>query len=88
LHCRHWDLAVGYRFDAISTDGSEFDRDEHNFYLGLGVPLVNPLKPQEFLLLPGKELMFRFAAAWQIGDYRNHSDIDFGRDRRSITDRP
>ena len=73
---------MGYFFDSIFTDGSEFARREHNFFAGLAVPLIDPADPTKYLLIPDKELVFRFGAQWQIGRYRNRSIIDHDHDRR------
>ena len=78
-----WDLAAGYKYTSISTEGSEFDRGTHDFYLGLGVPLVHPADPQRYLLIPDKELVFRFNAQWHLAPYRAASLIDYDHDRRS-----
>jgi tetratricopeptide (TPR) repeat protein len=78
-----WDLSAGYRFTSISTEGREFDRPTHDFYLSLGIPLVNPANPQEYLLIPDKELTFRFNVQWHHADYRNDSLIDSQGNKRS-----
>ncbi|MCH7814669.1 MAG: hypothetical protein IID40_11690 [Planctomycetes bacterium] len=77
-----WELSAGYRFESDATEGTEFDRRVHNFDLGLAMPLVNPLRPDRYLLLPDKELVFRFDVNWQIADYRNRSRFDRDRDER------
>ncbi len=78
-----WDLAAGYRFDSFFTDGTEYDRREHNFYVGVSLPLVNPAAPDQYLIIPDKELIFRCNYQWQIATYRNHSLTDADGDKRS-----
>jgi len=73
------DLTLGYRYDSISTEGTEFDRNAHNCYVGVGLPILNPWAPDRYLILPDKELAFRFSVNWEIADYRERSRID---DRR------
>ena len=52
------------------------------------MPLVNPKSPEQFLILPDRELRFRFDARWQIADYQNRSAFDRRRNVRDdmITD--
>lgn len=69
------DLNAGYALGYVATDGSEFDRRDHDFHLGLTLPLANPW-------LPDRKLTMRLNAAWQIGDYRHHSAIDRLKDPR------
>ncbi len=71
-----WMLGAGYSFESVITEGTEFDRLVHNFYLALAVPLKNPW-------LPDKDLTLRFNASWQIADYREGSLIDADGDERS-----
>lgn len=79
---RTGDLSFGYRLDHVATEGTEFDRNDHNFYVGMGLPLLNPMSPNAYLILPDKELIFRFNVNWQIGDYRRRSQLDrFNRPR-------
>ncbi len=77
------DFLVGYTFSSYLADGSEYDRYVHDFHLGLGVPLINPAKPDEYLLLPDKELVFRFQANWEHASHWNGSRNDRDRDGRS-----
>lgn len=77
-----WDIAGGYQFAAFLTDGREFDRITHDFYLGLDIPLINPANPHEYLLLPDLPLLFEFDVDWQLADYRNRSRIDRNRSHR------
>jgi hypothetical protein len=70
-----WDLRGGYRFESFATEGTEFDRLAHNYYVGLGIPLPNPV-------LPARDMTFRFTAQWQAADYREKSLIDREHDRR------
>jgi len=80
---RTGDLTLGYRFESVSTQGSEFDRNDHDFYVGFGLPLLRPWAPDEYLILPEKELVFRFQVDFQIGDYRDLGLLDrFERQRR------
>ena len=71
-----WDLSTGYALESVATEGTEFDRLDHLFYLGLQVPLTNRW-------LPDKEFTVRFDANWQIADYREDSVIDGNGDQRS-----
>lgn len=80
-----WDLTAGYRFTSISTEGTEYDRPAHDFYLGLSVPLVNPADTRKYLIIPDKELIFGFNVQWHLADYRNPSLIDS--DHRERSDR-
>jgi len=73
---RTGDLSLGYRLDGVATEGREFDRTDHNFYLGASLPLLNPLSPNDYLILPDKELILRFNVNWQLGDYRHWSLLD------------
>ncbi len=79
---RTGDLAIGYRYDSISTKGTEFDRNTNSFYLGLGLPILNPWAPDRYLILPDKELVFRFNANWLVADYREDSRLDARRRKR------
>lgn len=72
------ELALGYRFLRVPTQGREFDRYEHQWYLALVAPLRNPL-------LPDKDCTFRFQADWLLADYRFPSLFDVaGRPRRDL----
>lgn len=73
---RTGELTLGYRAEAIPTRGSEFDRNQHNFLVGVGLPLLNPAEPERFLILPDKELLLRFNLHWQTADYDNPSLLD------------
>ncbi len=64
-----WRLGAGYRLSLVGTEGTEFDRETHDFILGVNIPLGSPL-------IENKPLDFNFSAQWQIGDYRNDSVID------------
>ena len=78
-----WDLSVGYRLTSIMTEGDEYDRMTQDAYLGVGIPLINPDHPDEFLLIADKELRLRFDVQWHRADYRQESLIDhLGRRRR------
>ena len=78
-----WDLRSGYEFARVATDGTEFDRRTHAFFLGLSMPMLNPMKPYEYLLLPEKPLTFHFDVGWLIADHLNESLDDRDHDRRS-----
>src|SRR5690606_31981558 len=78
-----WDLSMGYLFDSIFADGAEFERQEHSIHAGLAMPLINPRDPTKYLILPDKELLFRFNYQWLIARYENESVIDKDRDKRS-----
>ncbi|MCZ6772110.1 MAG: hypothetical protein O7G83_09020 [Proteobacteria bacterium] len=84
-HVWEWQWLLGYRFDSIFTDGTEFDRRTHNFLLGLQIPLIDLAVRDRYryLLFPGRELTFRYNAQFQIANYRNASIIDADFDRRS-----
>jgi len=73
---RTGDLTLGYQLASVSTQGTEFDRNDHDFYVGFGLPLLRPWSPEQYLLLPDKELIFRFLVDFQIGDYRHRSLLD------------
>lgn len=77
-----WRVSTGYRFDYVSTEGTEYDRKANNIYVGVQMPLVRPGEPDKYLLLPDKELTLRFDADWQSARYRNISLEDRDRDRR------
>ncbi len=83
-----WDVSTGYQYGSISTEGEEFDRKTHDFLVALDMPLINPKSPEQFLILPDRELRFRFDARWQIADYQNRSAFDRRRNVRDdlITD--
>ncbi len=78
-----WDVMIGYRFDYDATQGREFDYVTHDFYTGLEMPLINPLEPSRYLILPDKELTFAFSAHWEIDDYRNPSLTDRDHSKRA-----
>lgn len=71
-----WDIGLGYEFASVATEGTEFDRLTHDFGVDLSIPLINPAEPDKYLILPDKELLFQFAANWQIGNFREESEID------------
>lgn len=77
-----WDLRLGYLFSSVHTAGTEFDRRQHDFFLDVGVPLVNPAKPEEYLLIPDLPLIFQFGVQWEIGDYLHPSALDVRGRRR------
>lgn len=64
-----WRLGAGYKLSLVATEGTEFDRETHDFILGVNIPLGSPL-------IEDKPLDFNFNVQWQIGDYRNNSVID------------
>jgi len=64
-----WRLGAGYKLSLVATEGTEFDRETHDFILGVDIPLGSPL-------IENKPLDFNFSAQWHIGDYRNNSVID------------
>lgn len=78
-----WELTTGYRFTAIETEGREYDRPTHDFLIGLAFPLINPVDPDEFLIMPDKPLLFRFTSQWHLANYDNASLIDSDGDARS-----
>ena len=78
-----WEISAGYGFASFATEGTQYDRFTHDFQIGMGVPLVNPVDPDKYLILPDKELIFRFNADWQIEDYWNRNLEDRDRDGRS-----
>lgn len=80
-----WDVGMGYEFASIATEGTEFDRLTHTFGVDLAIPLVDPKDPSQYLILPDRELLFQFAANWQIANFREKSEIDrFDRHRRDL----
>ena len=73
-----WRVRTGYQFSGVRTEGEEFERNDHDFFFGLDIPLGDPL-------LPRQPLTFQFDVQWQIGNYRNNSLIDFrGRERSDL----
>ncbi len=70
------ELTLGYRLASNSTRGSEFDQTRNDFYVGVAVPVLNPLEPSRYLLLPDRELLFRFGASWELADYWQKSVQD------------
>jgi tetratricopeptide (TPR) repeat protein len=71
-----WQLSTGYVFESVATEGTEFDRLDHRFNIGLSLPFVNPF-------LPDRALTVRLNAQWEIADYRKDSVIDGDGDERS-----
>ncbi|MBN1492439.1 MAG: hypothetical protein JXA69_21180 [Phycisphaerae bacterium] len=80
---RTGDATLGYRYESVSTEGTEFDRNVHMFYAAFALPVLNPWRPAEYLLLPDKELVFRFNVSWEADRYREHSLLDRYRRKRS-----
>jgi len=78
----NWNLRLAYRFGHIATDGSEFDRQEHRFGLGVTIPLIHPTKPGAYLIFPDKPLQLSLDAEWQMDRYRHASLTDADSDRR------
>lgn len=76
------ELTLGYRYEASVTEGSEYDRDSHYFYVQLGVPILNPWAPNQYLLIADKELRFDFGVNWQLDDYNKASLVDQYRRQR------
>ena len=60
---------LSYRFENVSTDGTEFASKNNIFAFGLDVPL--PL-----------ELTFDFRSEWEVGHYKNRSLFDFASSHR------
>lgn len=77
-----WQVATGYRFDYVTTEGSQYDRRANNLHVGVRMPLVRPGAPDQYLILPDRELALRFDTEWQSARYRNVSLDDRDRDRR------
>jgi tetratricopeptide (TPR) repeat protein len=77
-----WDLRLGYLFSSIHTAGTEFDLRQHDFFFNVGVPLVNPARPTEYLLIKDLPLTFQFGVQFEIGDYLNPSLLDSTGQRR------
>ncbi len=71
-----WDGSAGYSLSSIATEGSEFDRLDHTFFLGFGFPITNPW-------MPDRPCNMNVNASWLISDYRNASLIDGNGDERS-----
>ncbi len=84
-HVWEWFWSLGYRYDSVFTDGTEFARRQHNFFMGLEIPLIDPRTRDhyKYLIFPDKELLFRFNTQWLIADYSHHSIIDRNFDKRS-----
>jgi hypothetical protein len=55
--------SLGYRFENFSTDGSEFDSDNHVFTLGIDVPLP-------------EDITFGFLTEWELQRYEHGSLFD------------
>jgi hypothetical protein len=70
-----WDVFAGYQLESDATQGREFDRLSNDFYLGLSVPVRNPL-------FDNKDLTFQFLASWELDRYRNPSLYDRRRRER------
>lgn len=70
-----WDVFAGYRLESVATEGSEFDRINHNFYLSAQFLLTSPW-------MPDKDLSCRLLASWEMARYRNNSLIDRQRRHR------
>ena len=80
---RSGELTCGYRYVSYITKGTEFDEIARSVYVNVNVPVLNPIAPQQYLILPDKELMFRFSFSWELDGYRNISVLDrYGRQRR------
>jgi tetratricopeptide (TPR) repeat protein len=60
---------LSYRFENVTTDGREFDSNNHVFALGIGVPL-----PEDFT--------FDFVSEWEVDFYDNRSAFDRDRSHR------
>lgn len=84
-HVWEWLWSLGYRHDSVFTDGTEFARRQHNFFLGVEIPLIDPRTRDhyKYLIIPDKELLFRFNTQWLIADYSHHSIIDRNFDKRA-----
>jgi len=76
------DLGLGYRFDSVATEGTEFDRLSNTFFVALSCPLLNPASPDRYLILPDKELRLRFSANAAWDNYRKSSLIDARGEKR------
>ncbi len=77
-----WDLKLGYLWSSVHTKGTEFDRRQHDLFFNVGVPLVNPASPGEYLLIKDLPLNAYFGMQWQFGDYLDPSLLDATGDRR------
>lgn len=64
---------IGYAFSHYDTDGSEFDRNAHRILFGFDMPLMNPDRPGEYLILPDKPLWMGFTYDWEFARHRNDS---------------
>lgn len=64
---------IGYAFSHFDTDGSEYDRNAHRILFGFDMPLMNPHRPNEYLLLPDKPLWMEFTYDWEFARHRNDS---------------
>jgi hypothetical protein len=76
---------AGYYFETMHTDGPQFDRRTHGVYAGVSAPLMNPLSPGAYLILPDKELELALDVAWQRDDYRGRTLVDRDESRRRNT---
>jgi hypothetical protein len=77
-----WDVSAGYAFESVHTEGDEFDRHGHEFFLRCGMPLLNPADPSKYLLLPDKEARLEFDAMWELDRYRRPGLFDRNRRHR------
>lgn len=64
---------VGYVFRLYDTDGSEYDRDTHRILFGLDMPVKNPWRPEEYLVLPRKPLWMAFTYDREFTRHDNES---------------
>jgi tetratricopeptide (TPR) repeat protein len=77
-----WDLAAGYEFGRVSTEGREFDHQAHRFFIRGRAPLVNPWQPDRYLILPDRPADVSFSVLWELDRYRHPSGFDSARRRR------
>lgn len=64
-----WDVYAGYRFQTVTTEGSEFDRNTHGLYVKVAMPLKNTW-------LSANEPVLQLSASWEFDDYDNRSAFD------------
>lgn len=80
-----WEGRVGYRFEYVETKGQEFDRLAHLLHFGVAFPLLHPVHPEQYLLIPDKELRLELLVNCEIVEYRRKSANDrAGRQRDDL----
>ncbi len=79
----YWDAQLGYHFEDVRTQGTEFDRRVQVASAGVAMPLVRPKDTTKYLLSPDKPLWLAFRADWEVSRYRNDS-LNDRHDRKRV----